>query len=123
MEPDEKERTDEWWIVFQRASELRERLREVESGYQREAKRTEMAEIKREAFDILCSTDIPSPLKVLIVDLWGGVKGFLQWNPDKTAAAIIEARSDAPLGKKKLSTLLRKELESQTDYTRQIMRW
>ena len=41
MEPDEKERTDEWWIVFQRASELRERLREVESGYQREAKRTD----------------------------------------------------------------------------------
>ena len=103
---------DVWWDVFQRASALRERLKQAEENYEREQKRGELQAIKREAFDLLNESGMPQPLRMLIIDLWGGPKTVIYrdtWSEEKMAAALIEARQSKPIGVKRLATLLREE--------------
>lgn len=101
-----------WWDVFQRASALRERLKQAEENYEREQKRGELQAIKREAFDLLNESGIPQPLRMLIIDLWGGAQTVIDrysWSEDKMAAALIEAKQLKPIGDKRLKTLLQEE--------------
>ncbi len=130
MQPADK--PDSWWETFHRAANLRDRLGVIGTTTQREQKRAQVAQIKREAFELLHDADIPHPLRMLIVDLWGGSKGFLG-RPDKarlTAAAIeghhpVDPTGQRPsiLGKKRLGTLLRGELGVETDFSKQITAW
>lgn len=101
-----------WWTVFQRASALRDRLKRAEAKYAREQKRPELQAIRREAFELLNESGIPQPLRMLIIDLWGGPKTVIDkytWGKEKMAGALIEARQSKPIGVKRLATLLREE--------------
>ena len=114
------------------AAKLRDRLDVIGRTTQREQKRAQVAQIKREAFELLHDADIPYKLRMLIVDLWGGTKGFLR-RPDETrlTAAEIEGRHPvdltgqrpSTLGKKRLGELLREELGVKTDFSKQIAAW
>lgn len=103
-----------FWDVFQRASALRERLKQAEENYEREQKRGELQAIKRETFDLLNESGIPQPLRMLIIDLWGGAQTVIErpkysWSKEKIAAALIEAKQLKPIGDKRLKTLLQEE--------------
>ncbi len=117
--------SEEWWDVFRRASALRHRLllatgrreptedekRKGLKKLEREKKRAEIQAIKKDAFELLNESSIPQPLRMLIVDLWGGSQTVIDrypWVPEKMAAALIEASQPKPkIGYKRLTTLLR----------------
>jgi hypothetical protein len=116
---------EEWWDVFRRASGLRDRLKEVESTLSYEEKRAAKQAIKREAFELLNESDIPQPLRMLIVDLWGGpatVVDRYPWPPEKMAAAYIEASQAKPIRYKRLTTLLREHTGKSIDPAR-VKNW
>ena len=121
-----------WWEMFHRAVKLRNRLGVIQATTEREVKRAKIAQIKRETFHLLHDADIPDPLRMLIVDLWGGSKGFLgRLDKNRLTAAAIERRhpvdltgqKPSTLGKKKLGVLLREELGVNTDFSKQIATW
>ena len=130
--PPPPDKPNPWWETFHHAVNLRDRLVVIEETTQRELKRAQIAQIKRETFHLLHDADIPHPLRMLIVDLWGGSKGFLK-RPDETrltAAAIegchpvdLTGQRPSTLGKKRLGTLLREELGVNTDFSKQITAW
>ena len=95
-------------------------------------KRAKIIQIKRETFDLLHDADIPDPLRMLIVDLWGGSKGFLgRLDEARLTAAAIEGQHPvdltgqrpSTLGIKRLGVLLRRELGVDTDFSKQITAW
>ena len=121
-----------WWKTFNHAVILRDRLGVIEATTEREAKRAQRAQIKRETFDLLHDADIPDPLRMLIVDLWGGSKGFLgRLDENRLTAAAIEGQHPvdltgqrpSTLGIKRLGVLLRRELGVDTDFSKQITAW
>ena len=96
MQPTDK--PDKWWKIFQRAAKLRDRLGVIEATTERELKRAQIAQIKREAFELLHDADIPDPFRMLIVDLWGGSKGFLgRLDKARLTAAAIEGQHPVDL--------------------------
>ncbi len=131
--PPPTDKPDSWWETFHHAVNLRNRLGVIEAKTEREQKRAQIAQIKRETFELLHDADIPDPLRMLIVDLWGGEKGFLErLDKARLTAAAIEGRHPvdptgkrpSALGKKKLGALLRKELGiEKTDFSKQIAAW
>lgn len=122
--PAPESKTDVWWQVFEEARDLRARYAEIAAKCKREELRGQLAAIKCEAFDLLGLADIPSTLRNLIVDLWGGARASFLPGPNRAfhAAARLEAQHPR-IGKKKLAALLRAELKTSTDYTRQIGIW
>ncbi len=99
-----------WWDVFRRASELRARLQHIEETIEREEKRAAIQAIKREVWEILNDQHMQQPLRMLIVDLWGGPKTVINrhsWSAEKLAAAKIEAEQPNPIGDKRVRTLLK----------------
>ena len=130
--PPPPDKPDSWWATFHHAVNLRDHLGVIEATTEREQKRAQVAQIKRETFELLHDADIPDPLRMLIVDLWGGMKGFLRRSAEaRLTAAAIEGRHPpdptgqrpSTLGKKRLGTLLRGELEVDTDFNKQIVAW
>ena len=130
--PPPADKPDSWWEIFRRAADLRNRLGVIEATTEREQKRPQVAQIKRETFELLHDADIPDPLRMLIVDLWGGSKGFLvRSGKARIAAAAIEGqhpvdptgRRPSTLAKKRLGVLLREELGVDTDFSKQISAW
>ena len=130
--PPPSDKPNSWWKTFNHAVILRDRLSVIEAKTTREVKRAQVTQIKRETFDLLHDADIPDPLRMLIVDLWGGSKGFLgRLDKARLTAAEIEGRypvdptgqRPSALGKKKLGALLREELGVDTDFSKQITAW
>ncbi len=130
--PAPADKPNSWWVTYHRAVNLRDRLGVIEAKTQREVKRAKIAQIKRETFELLHDADIPDPLRMLIVDLWGGMKGFLRrLDKDRLTAAAIEGRhpvdltwqQPSTLGMKRLGVLLREELGGKTDFSKQITTW
>jgi hypothetical protein len=112
-----------WESMVIRASELRNQLSQVNRDLEREEKRDAIRRIKREAFLLLLETDIPWPLKFLIVDLWGGLQTVdNKWSAEKFAAALMDARQTRRVGNKRMATLLQNETGVAIDPT-QIGRW
>ena len=130
--PPPSDKPNSWWKTFNHAVILRDRLGVIEAKTTREVKRAQRTRIKRETFDLLHDADIPYPLRMLIVDLWGGSKGFRGRSDEaRLAAAAIEGRHPvdrtgqrpSTLGKKRLGVLLRGELGVDTDFSKQIAAW
>ena len=108
--------------VFQRASALRERLKEVESTLGYEEKRAAKRAIRYECVELLYGCCIPQPLLVLIGELLGVPIGVKSWPDGKMAAVLIEARQSKRIGVKRLATLLREETGKSVDPD-QIKNW
>ncbi len=130
--PPPPDKPNSWWEMFHRAVKLRNRLGVIQATTEREVKRAKIAQIKRETFHLLHDADIPDPLRMLIVDLWGGSKGFLgrSGKARLTAAAIegqhpVDPTGQRPstLGMKRLGVLLREELGVKADFSKQITTW
>ena len=130
--PPPPDKPPSWWKTYNHAANLRDRLGVIEATTQREEKRAQRAQIKRETFALLHDADIPDPLRMLIVALWGGSKGFLlRLDKNRLTAAAIEGRhpfdstgrQPSTLGKKRLGALLRGELGVKTDFIKQIAAW
>ena len=122
----------EFWAVFRRAADLRETFQEIVEQTSMEQKRARIIALKREALNLLHEAGLPHPLKMLMVDLWGGFGFAERHNPVMFTAAQIEAKhpynheyanNPSTLGKTKLSRLINEELSDTKDYTRQIVRW
>lgn len=135
--------------IFDRAAELRQRLKDVRANTERETKREAEKLIKRDAFELLCDAELPMPLRILIVELWGwndrrlkrdakstNVESWSKstnvesWSEGKLAAAFLLAQhgdilmnQGGGINAHKLEGMLQKQLRNGKEYRAAIRRW